>query len=226
LIPITQTFTVHLLGSGMPSFFVADLGHMNFTLGMSGWTANDWSRAGNFDLLAPRAEVDSFTRELVFKALRENWQESSESLAGRLHLQKKIVEGALSAYTQAGRVIYDLDKKVYRLRELSRDPLPMDKLRFNNPLEAVAREFIKANKVVVKAEAKTQGHTELSGTVNDKEQTYCPTATIDGDERMTGATCTCYFYKQNKLFKGPCEHILALRMAHNQRNTWPGWQLN
>ena len=44
LIPVARRFTVHLLGTGMPSFFVADLGDMSFTLGLSGWTANDWSR--------------------------------------------------------------------------------------------------------------------------------------------------------------------------------------
>ncbi len=31
-----QRFTVHLLGSGMPSFYVADLGDLSFTLGLSG----------------------------------------------------------------------------------------------------------------------------------------------------------------------------------------------
>jgi len=41
----------------MPSFYLADLGDMTFTLGLSGWTTNDWSSAGNFDLLAPRAAV-------------------------------------------------------------------------------------------------------------------------------------------------------------------------
>ena len=55
LIPIAKKFTVHLLGTGMPSFYVADLGDMSFTLGLSGWTANDWSQSGNFDLMAPRA---------------------------------------------------------------------------------------------------------------------------------------------------------------------------
>ncbi len=226
LIPVTRQFTVHLLGSGLPSFFEADLGDMHFTLGLSGWTANDWSRAGNFDLLAPRAETDQFTKELVFKALGETWHESSESLARRLHLEKKTVEGALAAYTQAGRVIYDLNKKVYRKRELSRDPLPVEKLRLDNPREAEASAFVQANRVVVKAEARPEGRTELSGTVKDKEQTLRPTATIDADERMTEATCTCHFYKQNKLFQGPCAHILALRMAHNGQNKWWKWQLN
>src|SRR5690606_36795255 len=48
LLPIAKTFTVHLLGNGLPSFFIANLGDMTFTLGLSGWTANDWSHSGNF----------------------------------------------------------------------------------------------------------------------------------------------------------------------------------
>ncbi|HEX8117547.1 MAG TPA: hypothetical protein VF521_09755, partial [Pyrinomonadaceae bacterium] len=39
LIPVARKFTAHLLGTGMPSFYVADLGDMSFTLGLSGWTA-------------------------------------------------------------------------------------------------------------------------------------------------------------------------------------------
>jgi hypothetical protein len=226
LISITRKFTVHLLGNGMPSFFIADLGYMNFTLGLSGWTANDWSQAGNFDLMAPRADVDNFTKELIFKALRETWQESSDSLAKRLNLQKKVIEGALAAYTQAGRVIYDLDKKVYRRRELSRDPLPMDKLRFDNPREATANELVNTNKVVVLATALPEGNTELSGTVKEQNQTFRPSLIIDTDERMIQATCTCYFYTQNKLYKGPCEHMLALRIAHNKKNWWSKWLMN
>ncbi len=36
---------------------------------------------------------------------------------------------------------------------------------------------------------------------------------IDDDERIRKASCTCTFHFQNKLMKGPCEHILATRMA-------------
>ena len=39
---------------------------------------------------------------------------------------------------------------------------------------------------------------------------------IDADERMIRAECTCNFYSQNKLHKGPCEHILATRMQHSR----------
>ena len=46
-------FDVYLLGTGLPSFWVADMGDMQLTLGLSGWTANDWTRGSALDLLAP-----------------------------------------------------------------------------------------------------------------------------------------------------------------------------
>jgi hypothetical protein len=220
LLPITKRFTVHLMGTGLPSFFVADLGHMTFTLGLSGWTSNDWSRAGNFDLMAPRVDVDNPTKQLIFNSLKQNWFETSDNLAQRLGLQKKIVEGALSAYTQAGRVVYDLNKKVYRVRELSREPLPMDKLRFDNPREARASELIKQNNVTLNSETLADGSIKLAGIVKDSGRKITPEMVIDTDERMRQTKCSCHFFIQNKMRMGPCEHLLALKMAHAQRSNW------
>lgn len=216
LISVARKFTVHLLGTGLPSFYIADLGDLNFTLGLSGWTANDWSKAGNFDLLAPRADVDNFTKRQVFDGLRENWFDKPEDLARKLNLDKATVLGALAAYTQAGRAIYDLEKGVYRVRELSRDPLPMDKLRFANEREESATRFLVANAVSIsKREVKQNDVLELAGAVKDKEKIYEVSLVIDSDQRLTNANCTCNFFMMNKLFKGPCEHILALRMKSN-----------
>ena len=212
LIPVAKKFTVHLLGTGMPSFYVADLGDMSFTLGLSGWTANDWASAGNFDLMAPRADVDEWTQKLIFDALRENWRESPDSLARRLNLSRTAVLGALSAYTQAGRAIYDLNKRVYRIRELSREPLAMERLRFANPREEGATRFLSENAVQVTSVSNADGALLLQGNVKDKDKTYTPFLTIDRDERIIQAECTCNWHQQNKLYKGPCEHILALRM--------------
>ncbi|MFM9265905.1 SWIM zinc finger family protein [Tychonema sp. BBK16] len=217
LIPIAKKFTVHLLGTGMPSFYVADLGDMSFTLGLSGWSANDWSQSGNFDLMAPRADVDAGTQQLIFDALKENWVETADSLATRLRLSPAAVLGTLSAYTQAGRAIYDLNKQVYRVRELSREPLPMERLRFANEREEQATRFLSQNAVeVTNFTSDSSGALTLQGTVRDKEKTFNPHLTIDPDERMIDAECTCNWHQQNKLYKGPCEHILALRMQHSR----------
>lgn len=215
LISVAKRFTVHLLGTGLPSFYVADLGDMNFTLGLSGWTANDWSRAGNFDLMAPRSETDEMSKQMIFNALQETWQEPLDSLSRRIGFDRKLVAGALSAYTQAGRMMYDLNKRVYRIRELSREPLPMSALRFSNPREEAASKFIAAKGVTIRAE-QVQGGLKLTGTVKDDNSIYLPELVIDRDERIAQGKCTCSYYIRNKLFKGPCEHILALRIAHRQ----------
>jgi SWIM zinc finger len=217
LIPVACKFTVHLLGTGLPSFYVADLNDLSFTLGLSGWTANDWAKAGNFDLMAPRAPVDDWTKQRVFAALQENWVESPDDLATRLKLDRKVILGALSAYTQSGRAIYDLNKQVYRVRELSREPLPIEQLRFSSEREAAASQFVSQKAVKINdSSIDTAGTLHLAGKVQQSNQTYKPTAEIDRDERLVAANCTCNWHQQNKLFKGPCEHILALRMQHQQ----------
>jgi hypothetical protein len=230
LIPVARRFTVYLLGKGMPSFYLADLGDMTFTLGLSGWTTNDWSSAGNFDLLAPRANVDSLTKERVFAALKESWAEPPDALARRLDLERQVVLGALAAYTQAGRAMWDLNKRVYRVRELSREPLPMEKLRFSNEREEEAAQLTIRGLVsmteAVELGDEIGGGTHLRGQVRKEGAAaprgaapgFTPWLQLDRDERLVEAGCTCNFFQQNHLRKGPCEHILALRLQHARQS--------
>lgn len=213
LLPLAKSFSVHLLGTGLPSFYIANLGGMTFTLGLSGWTANDWSRAGQFDLLAPRRSVDGATQERVFAALKETWRASADELSRKLQLDRDVVMGALSAYTQAGRAIYDLDKRVYRVRELSREPLPMGRLRFSSEREERATKLVNENAVTVKVDSSNRERTVLKGVVKVGKHTHTPELTIDADNRLTSGTCNCNFFTQNRMYKGPCECMLATRMA-------------
>lgn len=213
LIPVARRFTVHLLGTGMPSFYVADLGDMSFTLGLSGWTANDWSSAASFDLLAPRADVDEATKRRVFDALAYTRFDTADTLASRLGLDRAVVLGALGAWAQAGRAMFDLNKGIYRHRELSRDPLPVDALRFASPREESASRLVAARAVTVSERTvDAAASVTLLGAVRDGERRYDVTLTVDGDERILRAACTCDWHVRNKLYKGPCEHILALRL--------------
>lgn len=223
LIPIARRFTVHLLGSGMPSFWLADLGDMTFTLGLSGWTVNDWSNA-NFDLLAPRADVDDKTKLQVFQALKKNWADSPDRLALVTGVPRAKVLSALAAWTQAGRAIFDLARGIYRARELSREPLPLDALRFANDREASAMRFVEGRSVTVRAEVKkrnpTTGDPEtltLDGVVKAGSREYFPSLVLDADSRIVEASCACGFFQSNGLKRGPCEHMLAIRILHSRR---------
>lgn len=213
LIPVAKHIDVTLLGSGMPSFWVAKLGGMDFTLGLSGWTANDWSRAGAFDLMAPRGTVDADTSERVYQALRSTWRAKPEALASQLDLARPVVEAALMRESQAGRVVYDVVRGVYRARELFGRPLPLDHLRFSNEHEARAHRLLSERAVQGFERAERGGRVVLSGQVRDARTTRRPTATIDADDRLVGGTCTCGHYIRNRLHYGPCAHILALRMT-------------
>ena len=216
LIPVAKKFTVHLLGTGLPAFYIADLGDMNFTLGLSGWTNNDWSHAGNFDLLAPRLNVADAVKQNVFNALKKDWFSTSQHIAAGLKIDNAQAAGALSAYTQAGRVIYDLNSKLYRLRELSREPLPFDQLRFNNPQEELAAEILEKQEVKFTVQPLPDENMQLTGTVKAKRKTFNPAMVIDADEKIKSAHCDCSYYIENKLYKGPCEHMLAIRQAFNK----------
>lgn len=212
LIPVAKKFTLTLLGTGMPSFYTVDLGNMVFTLGLSGWSANDWSSQANFDLLAPREDVDEDTARKVFEALKETWLETSDSLAKRLGMEAGTVSSALAMYVQAGRVIYDLENQVYRIRELSKDPLPMDSLRFNSPREEQAMAFVNRGAVTNLQQAEIDGKVRISAQVQQQN----PEVVLDGDQRIVQANCDCWFHRSNQLRQGPCEHILALRLAHKR----------
>jgi hypothetical protein len=218
LIPVAQSFTVHLMGTGLPSFWIANLPDMQLTLGLSGWTANDWSRAGQFDLLAPRAEVDDDSKIRVLTALQKRWYATTEQLAHDTALSALVVNSALTLYTQAGRVIYDITQGVYRLRELAREPLPLDLLRFASPIEEEAAKLLTVGSLsAVTRQSLPDGASSLNGRAKDGKKTYDVSLRLDVDERIAGGTCQCNFFTQNRLRQGPCAHLLALRMTQTQK---------
>lgn len=213
LIPIAAKFDVCLLDDGMPSFWIADLGPMSFTLGLSGWSANDWSAQGNFDLLAPRQEVDGVTQERVYHSLSLGHMASSGALAAGLQLEESVVKAALAAYSQHGQVLYDLSKDLWRVRDLCREPIPLEKLRFQNEREEKALNFVRAGLVTVERCVSNASGTEIGGSVLDNAVRFPVMLMLDGDRRLTAGECHCHFFHQNRLRRGPCEHMLALRQA-------------
>ncbi len=207
LIPLARSFEFHLLGSGLPSFVVADLGPMKFTLGLSGWTANDWSRAGQFDLLSPRRRTSSEMRERVFAALKQNWLGNVTEIATAAGVERADAASALTILAQHGRAMFDIDKQLWRFRELTREPLPFEELRFQSDEERRADELFNQNLVDVHRTSENGA----SGIVTEDGRRHNVSVTTDADERLVDASCECFFFKRNRLRRGPCQHILALR---------------
>ena len=117
---------------------------------------------------------------------------------------------------QCGRAIYDLDRGVYRKRELTRDPLPVEKLRFSNAREQEAAVMLHHAKVAIDRADTSDGGLSLQGRITYRGKLFGVVVVLDVERRMVRAECNCDYYIRNKLFKGPCAHMLVLRAAHRR----------
>jgi predicted nucleic acid-binding Zn finger protein len=88
----------------------------------------------------------------------------------------------------------------------------MKTLRFSSPQEEAANRYISENRIKIDSNVKADT-LEIRGKINDKDFKYNTLAVLDKDNRLIEGSCECSFYKSNQLRKGPCEHILATRMA-------------
>lgn len=211
LIALATRVRVHLLGSGMPSFWVVEMGPVTVTLGLSGWTANDWSAAGRFDLLQPRHEVSPPTQLAVAQALQSTWLATPAELATRTGLPQADVNAAMTLWVQAGRAVFDLPTGRYAWRELSREPLPLDTLRFASPEEEAALALVHARGVQLTGLRQEAARILIEGRVKDRQHSFNPRLTLNADQQLQDGHCGCNFFSQNRLRRGPCAHLLALR---------------
>jgi hypothetical protein len=211
LIALATRVRVHLLGSGMPSFWVVEMGDVTVTLGLSGWTANDWSASGRFDLLQARHDVSDATKHAVAQALQAAWLATPAELASRTGLPQADVDAAMTLWVQAGRAVFDLPTGRYAWRELAREPLPLDSLRFASPEEEQALALIHARGVRVGDIAAEGGRIRITGTVKDRGREHEPVLMLNADQQLQDGQCSCNFFTQNRLRRGPCAHMLALR---------------
>src|SRR6185312_4074339 len=81
VLPLCERVEVRLLGTGMPSIWIAHMGEMRLCLALSGWTANDWTSGANLELLAGNARADARTTAAVLGKLHETQQAQVDTLA-------------------------------------------------------------------------------------------------------------------------------------------------
>ncbi len=212
LIAVAQRVRVHLLGTGMPSFWVIETGAVTVTLGLSGWTSNDWASAAKFALLAPRHALPQTKLAAVAQALQSRWMASVDELSASTQLTTSEVRAALTAWAQAGRAVFDLPSQRWAWRELLREPLAPDQLRLASPEEDEAVAIVASQRVQVERIDFAQGHARIAGQVPTGAHTHQTVLELSGDDALTDARCDCNHYQQNALRRGPCVHMLALRL--------------
>ncbi len=227
LLPICRRIDVYLAGFGLPSIYVLDLGPLTFTLALSGWTDNDWTGGAKFDLLTRRLNVSASELTQTYDALKRTRVGTEGFLAQMSGLGLEKARSALSYLCQIGRAMFDLGGNVYRQRDLFREPFTTQEAaalvkaarKPATPQERAAQTIFEKGdiKIIARRPVESGGY-KLSGSAKGLDgQRVRPQLHVDQEGHLVEALCTCKFYQEKQLTQGPCEHILALRLAHMER---------
>jgi len=224
LLPLVERFDVYLLGSGLPSYWVAQMGNMRLTLGLSGWTSNDWSRGAALDLLSPPVQLTPGLVSGVASWLQRSRAASLADSGLRSVAGMAECAAALNHLARAGQVIYDLAAGVYRWRQIMPSAVGEADIGPEPPELVASRALIRSRAVrVTSRQALDGGSVLLVGEWDTKPIEML----IDADGRIKRAKCSCSHFYKGGLRMGPCRHLLALRDAAErsgeQQQTLDDW---
>lgn len=207
LLPLAERFDVQLLGTGLPSFWIARMGEMALTLGLSGWTTNDWTRGSALELLAPPATITDDLLASVARLLRERRSLSLADLAAATRASGAALTAALRRLAFSGQVIHDLPHGVYRFRQVMPQTLSDEQLGPENPELTAARHLLLNNRATLESTALTQRGAVLTGRVESTPVELL----VDFDGRIRRGKCLCGHFRKYGIRNGPCRHMIALR---------------
>jgi hypothetical protein len=201
-LPLLEGVDVHLLGDGLPSFWVARMGEMRLTLGLSGWTVNDWTRASALDLMAPPAELREDTLRAMAQALEARQSMRVEEFGAR----PDVARAGLYRLARLGQCIQDLPAGVVRWRRVMPPEVAIEKAVPENE-EAAASRALTAD---IRRDERLANGLRV---VEAKFGNQVTEALLDPDGIFRRAKCACSHFHKGGLKKGPCRHLLAVRSA-------------
>jgi hypothetical protein len=225
LLPHATGLRVHLLGAGLPSFFVVELPQASLTLGLSGWTESSWASAVAFDALMPTVGDEALIAALESKLVTDGPQTLEALVAATSVSGKKTsteqVRGGLQRLCLRGQIVFDIADGVFRPRSIFGAAVADVVVAFGSDRVRVAHRLLNKQGAVEVTKLHDRGSdgVEVHGEVKDEAQqrTYAPRFTSDVEGRVSDAHCTCPRFRRSGLREGPCEHMIALRVAWGRK---------
>ena len=215
LLPMASHVDVYLCGTGLPSFWVVQMGSMRLTLGLSGWTTNDWTRGSAVQMLLPQAAADLSKVAAAAERLSQLRTLSPERLSAELNTSSAESAAIMNQLALRGQAIYDLHARLFRWRQALPMALSDRELGPSHPeIEAAARMSIGGGVKVETQVPAPRGGWIVTGKVENQS---CEVL-IDSDGMARKGKCRCSWHFKSGVRNGPCRHLQALR---NQ-----AWKLN
>ena len=234
LLPFADSVRVYLKGRAMPSFYVVELPGMTFMLGLSGFAGQRFSRDVGFDLADSETGVDADAPQRVLDHLAKNYKASAADIARDCGLELNVATAILDRQTRQGRVMFDIEARQYRHRELFETPI--DETEYFPPdlRQEEAKGFVRRGSVTV-TRLETEETRKLrsfktpdgkitreviyrdwhaEGRVADQDRV---SIVIGESGQVIFGECTCAFFRDNILNAGPCSHMRALHLSVRDR---------
>ncbi len=215
LLAHSDSVQVKLLGTGMPHYWSVTIDGHRFDVGLSGWTSNDWSQKGNFDLLAATSKPKDTDVKTIEQALIQKLGGTPTDFAQWASLSQQTATAALQELCKNGQAMYDHLTETYRWRKLLPKEIVIEEPEEDKRLK-FAVSLMKDGKVkIVSKSVDDKKLTEYKAEViSDKaNKIFKPVVRVDADGRVKYAECTCGFFRRNKLRQGPCAHIMAATLT-------------
>lgn len=227
IIPLAKSFTVRLLGFGMPQFITADLGTMKMTIGFSAWSSNDWVKGTAFNILGGFIGEGNYNK--VYELMKEKRYLSLDSIYDNLKGDSKVTNKAgLGMLLKRGEGYFDLINNTVRFRRLCNEPIPKE-LYETTEMEFKVQEHMRegmdnfsaslgdSNEFIFNHSFKMPNpkykRWKFRGS-EDYNREHDLTETqliIDEDGQISKVKCKCReFNKGPRNISAPCAHILAL----------------
>jgi len=185
-------------------------GGMRFLLGLSGWTANDWTSGGGVLAdLAPPAEPSEDLLGDVAAAFRDGPTRTFAQVQQRTGAAPHLVAAGLNRFALLGQLVNDLAGGVYRWRQILPAAAALNQVRIDSPEAEAGRELAQRGRVKVTRDESTAGLCTLVGAVDGRDTEVL----LDQDGKVIRGQCSCSHNFRFKLRAGPCRHMQALRRA-------------
>jgi predicted ArsR family transcriptional regulator len=235
LLPFAEGVDIYLKGRALPSFYAVKLPGMTFLLGLTGWSGTGFTGTGGFDLLAEAAAGNDTLLDPALSLLRQRQHASIDEVAAALSIDKVTASRVLVRLCRQGRVMFDVEARRYRHRELFETAADEEKYFPPDRRQELAAAFLAENKVRVATcnveetkkirsfrdpstgEAKRKIVREITyrdwriiGAVAEQDPVEI---VINDNGRIIFGRCTCPHFAEHLMNQGPCEHMLALFKA-------------
>jgi hypothetical protein len=212
VLPNATRVTVSLIADGMPTFWSTTIGEIDLTLGLSGWTSQDWASKARFSALSPSSSVTAEMTAKALTSLKRLTCASPETFAADLGVKPAIASSYLQKLTLIGAAMYDRNTGQYLHRQL----FPQLDLTRNDESSREERFGVNLNNesaVDITSTIRVRDIKEYRAVVSSAKESNDVVISKDEDLRVTYAQCNCSFFNFNKLRLGPCRHIVATSLA-------------